>query len=334
MADEALEKLYANVQDRFSSFYGKINNEDEAKFKAEFKPAAGKLDLLVDFYGLGKFPPGAYHSEGHQDGMGICLYLALVEHILGKNFCLSVLDDVVMSVDINHRRQFCELLKQEFPDTQFIITTHDEFWAKQMQTTGLIKSKYDIRFRGWSVDGGPVYEQGKMFWDKIEEDLTKGDVPGAAHKLRRGLEAELPDIAEALGARVTYRGDAKYELGELIDAVKGRYSDLLKKANDSANSWNDKSRQAVVQGLKNAREAATLSQARENWAVNMQVHFNWGDLTADEFKPVVGAYQEFLGLFSCTNPDCESWIAVKGQPGHEEELRCRCGTYSLNLVKR
>ena len=45
--------------------------------------------------------------------------------------------DVVMSVDSDHRYQFCKLLKSQFPDTQFIITTHDRLWAEQMRSAGL-----------------------------------------------------------------------------------------------------------------------------------------------------------------------------------------------------
>ncbi|MFZ2545349.1 MAG: AAA family ATPase [Candidatus Saccharimonadales bacterium] len=335
VADKELEELYESVESRFSSFYSRINNDDEGGFKAEFKPSAGKLELLVDFYGLGKFPPGAYHSEGHQDGMGICLYLALVEKILGKGFSLSVLDDVVMSVDVNHRRQFCELLTSEFPDTQFIITTHDEIWAKQMKTTGLIKPRADIRFRGWSVDNGPIYEQGKVFWDKINEDLSNDDVTGASHKLRRGLEAELPDIAEALGAKVIYRGDAKYELGELLDAVKARHSELLKKAKESASSWNKQDELEKIGQIDKARIDAALSQAREGWAVNLQVHFNnWADMAPSDFQPVVEAWHDFLELFHCVNDECNTWIAVTDKDGKPESLRCRCGEYNLNLVKK
>lgn len=335
VADDTLETLYSDVENRFGEFYGAINKDDEGSFKAKFKPDGAKLELLVDFYGLGMFPPGAYHSEGHQDGMGICLYLALVEKIMGSNFSLSVLDDVVMSVDVNHRRQFCELLGQQFPDTQFIITTHDEIWAKQMQTTGLIKAKSDIRFRGWTVDHGPIYEQGKVFWDKINESLAVDEVHSAAHTLRRGLEAELPDIAEALGARVAYRGDAKYELGDFQHAVKGRHGDLLKIATASANSWNNKPEQEKIQKLKDARTAAALTQDKENWAVNLQVHYNdWATMTAAEFKPVVEAWHDFMNLFMCSNPDCESWIVVAGKSGQEESLRCRCGDYNLNLLKK
>jgi len=335
VADEYLDGLYKSVESRFSSFYGKLNQDDEGAFKAALKPEAGKLEMLVDFYGIGMFPPGAYHSEGHQDGMGICLYLALAEKVQGDSFHLAVLDDVVMSVDVDHRRQFCELLKEEFPHTQFIITTHDAIWAKQIQTTGLIGEKSDMRFRGWTVDNGPIYEQGQVFWGKIEDELNADEVPAAAARLRRGLEAELPEIAEAIGARVAYRGDAKYELGDFLSSIKGRHGDLLKKANVSADSWKNKDKQARIENLKKTRAAAVLTQDKEQWAVNLQVHFNdWTGMSAADFRPVVAAWRDFIRLFNCTNQDCGGWIEVKGSPGKEESLRCRCGDYNLNLIKK
>ena len=52
---------------------------------------------------------------------------------MDDRFSLILLDDVVMSVDLGHRYQFCKLLKTQFPDTQFIITTHDRLWAEQMK---------------------------------------------------------------------------------------------------------------------------------------------------------------------------------------------------------
>lgn len=334
-ADTALSDLYHDVEGRFSTFYRKINSDDESAFKAALEPGAGKLDLLVDFYGLGMFPPGAYHSEGHQDGMGVCLYLALVEKLLGSAFRFAVLDDVVMSVDSNHRRQFCELLKSEFPDVQFIITTHDEIWAKQMQSSQLISKRAQARFQGWTVDAGPAAEQGADFWDKIDEDLARDDVASAAHKLRRGLEAELPDLAEELRAKVTYRGDAKYELGELLSAIKGRHSDWLKKAANSANSWGNDEAKARVEGLKAEREKAMLAQQEENWAINALVHFNeWATMSKADFVPVVRAWREFLDLFRCPNDQCVSWIAVTGFPGSEDALRCACGNYHLNLMSK
>ncbi len=130
---KALENIYKQIETAFSGYYRKINHEDESKFTAMLMPSIGKLAFNVDFYGRGHFPPGAYHSEGHQDGMGLCLYLALMNHLLGAGFTFAVLDDVLMSVDAGHRREVCGLLKETFPNTQFIFTTHDEIWLKHMK---------------------------------------------------------------------------------------------------------------------------------------------------------------------------------------------------------
>lgn len=335
VADAALTTLYKTVETDFSSFYRQINADDESSFKAGLTPTAGKLDLEVDFYGFGMFPPMAYHSEGHQDGMGVCLYLALIGQLLKSDFRLAVLDDVVTSVDANHRRQFCKLLKDVFPDVQFIMTTHDEVWARQMQSAGLIARRSLARFQGWTVDGGPFYGQFGDFWTQIEADLASDDVPGAAHKLRRNLESSLADIAANIQGQVVFRADNNYDLSSFFSAVKGRHGDLLKKATASANSWNNDTAMQKVEGLKNERSTAILAQDGENWAINALVHNNdWATMTKADFAPVVEACKQFLDLFTCSNDACGGWIYVLGIPGKEEELRCPCGDFNLNLRKK
>ncbi|MFZ1410923.1 MAG: AAA family ATPase [Micropruina sp.] len=335
VADAALTTLYKTVEADFSDFYRRINSDDESSFKAGLSPTAGKLDLEVDFYGLGMFPPMAYHSEGHQDGMGVCLYLALIRQLLKSDFRLAVLDDVVTSVDANHRRQFCKLLKEVFPDVQFIITTHDEVWARQMQSSGLIARRSLARFHGWTVDGGPIYGQSGDFWSQIEADLASDEVPGAAHKLRRNLESSLADVAASIQGQVVFRADNNYDLSSFFSAVKGRHGDLLKKATAAANSWNSDTDRQKVEELKAERANAILSQDGENWAINALVHNNdWATMTKPDFTPVVAACKQFLELFMCSNDGCDGWIYVLGIPGQEEELRCSCGTLHLNLRRK
>ena len=335
VADAALTTLYKTVETDFSNFYRQINADDESSFKAGLSPTAGKLDLEVDFYGLGMFPPMAYHSEGHQDGMGVCLYLALIRQLLKSDFRLAVLDDVVTSVDANHRRQFCKLLKDVFPDVQFIMTTHDEVWARQMQSSGLIARRSLARFHGWTVDGGPFYGQGVDFWTQIETDLASDDVPGAAHKLRRNLESSLADVAASIQGQVVFRADNNYDLSSFFSAVKGRHGDLLKKATASANSWNNDAAKQKVEALKGERAKAILAQDGENWTINTLVHNNdWATMTKADFAPVVEACKQFLELFTCSNDACAGWIYVLGIPGKEEELRCSCGDFNLNLRKK
>lgn len=330
--DQSLQTLYDTVEGDFSAFYREINSDDESAFKAELVPSGGALDLKVDFYQLGMFPPGAYHSEGHQDGMGICLYLALIKQLFGADFQFAVLDDVVMSVDSNHRKQFCKLLTEQFPDVQFIITTHDRVWANQMVTSGLITRKRLARFYGWTVDGGPQVDEGDDYLDHIANDLANDDVPSAAGKLRRACEARLAELADLLRAPVRYRADGRYELGDLQPAVTKRHRELLERANKAANSWSNPEQVAKIADLQKARCAVVSDQQGENWVVNVAIHANdWADLSKQDFQPVVTEWSKFFGLFCCSNPECDAFIYIATSGVDEEELRCSCSAYALNL---
>lgn len=328
-ADAALTNLYKTVETDFSRYYQFVNSDDEGAFRAELLPSSGSLDLKVDFYKLGMFPPVAYHSEGHQDGMGVCLYLALVKQLLGPKFRYAVLDDVVMSVDASHRRRFAELLQGEFPEVQFIITTHDEVWARQMRTAGLVTSNAMARFYGWSVDSGPTYGVGDV-WSEIDIAIDAGDISGAAAKLRRALEANLGDIAESIRSSVTYRSDASYGLGTFLSSVNARHKELLARAGDAAETWKNQAQLQLVHGLQAQRGTVISEQNAEQWLLNKLVHNNdWANGTEGDFRPVLVAAKDFLDLFKCANATCGSWITLSG-----DALRCACQTYNLNLRKK
>ena len=235
--EDELNTLYEEVEKDFSIFYRAINEDDEAKFTAKLTPSEGSLNLDVNFYDRGLFPPAAYHSEGHQDGMGVCLYLALMKRLFGNQFTFALLDDVVMSVDSGHRYQFCKLLKTHFPDTQFIITTHDRLWAEQMKSAGLVTGKTSISFHSWTIDTGPLVESNQEIWQEIAAALGKGKVEAAAAALRHHLEYVSRHLADQLGATPQFRADGNYELGELLPSVLKRMKDLYGKAADAAQSW-------------------------------------------------------------------------------------------------
>ena len=332
VADAYLGALYEAVEDDFGAFYRKINAEDEGGFKAKLEPAEGGLDLEVAFYDKGMYPPGAYHSEGHQDGMGVCLYLALMQRLLGDRFRFAVLDDVVMSIDQGHRKEFCRLLKTRFPETQFIITTHDRVWAKQMQTEGLVEPKAGVAFHSWSLQTGPIVEQAAGIWDQIEADVAKGEVDVASGRLRRHMEYVAGDLADQLGAKPPYRGDFSYDLGDLLPAVIGRHGELLKLAAKAANSWSYEDAKAKVEALKSKRSEALANYGGEAWVVNKAVHWNeWANFTKAEFREVVEAFKGVLVQLCCSKPGCESWLYVSPRKGNPETLRCRCASVNVNL---
>jgi hypothetical protein len=110
-----------------------------------------------------------------------------------------------MSVDSGHRYQFCKLLKTHFPQTQFIITTHDRLWAEQLKSAGLVSAKTSLAFHSWTIDTGPLVESNQEIWDEIASALGKGKVEVAAAALRHHLDtsacwrtrsAQLPNSAQ------------------------------------------------------------------------------------------------------------------------------------------
>lgn len=330
-SDIVLTGIYDSVEQEFENFYRYINRDDEDEFKAKLIPSIGKLGFDVDFYGRGFFPPGAYHSEGHQDAMGLCLYLALMRGLQGDSFTFAVLDDVLMSIDAVHRREVCVLLKREFPNTQFILTTHDPIWLRHMKTEGLIQGRSAVQFRNWTVDYGPTQWDDRDVWTEIADHLHENDVRAAAGLLRHFLEYTSAELCHRLRAPVEYRGDAQYQLGELLPPAIVKMRHYFKKAKVAANSWNQNDKMEVISSLESQFSALADATNAEAWQLNVAVHYNsWENLGKDDFEPVAKAFQSLLKGFSCS--ECGNYLRVIPDRKTVEAVRCNCGHTELNLL--
>jgi hypothetical protein len=328
--DKALEAIYKEVEAEFRSYYRDINGDDESKFEAQLTPSLGKLGFEVDFYGKGFFPPGAYHSEGHQDGMGLCLYLALMKHLLGDQFTFAVLDDVLMSVDAGHRREVCTLLRTKFPKTQFVLTTHDPVWLNHMKSSKLVAGKSAITFRKWHVDHGPQEWKQTDVWAEVDQFVATNEIRAAAGQLRHYLEYAAAEWCARLGGRVEYRSDGKYELGDLLPAAIGAMNELYKKAKVTAQSWGDNARFDEIDACQSTFAAAVIQSQSEQWEINTAVHYNeWANLQHQDFEPVVEAFKQLEREFECAA--CGDLIYVVQTGKMKEAARCGCAKVNLNL---
>ncbi|MBA7577689.1 DNA replication and repair protein RecF [subsurface metagenome] len=334
--DEVLESLYNKIKDRFVGLYKEMHGADEEEFSASFTPQDSGLKLKVDFYGRGLHPPNAMHSEGHQDSMGVCLFLALSEHLNTGLIDLVILDDVVMSVDVGHRRAFCSVLAKNFPDKQFIMTTHDTTWANQIRSEGLVNSKQMLKFYDWSVDDGRRIHYEADVWNRIEEDLKKNDISAASAKLRNGLEEFTRFVCHNLRAKVPYTLDDVGSMGDFLQAAIGTYNDLLSKAKVAANSWNRKDEVERLKQIDDKAKAIIKRALGEQWTINTTVHYNaWANLGKVDFTPVVYAFKELCdSVFSCDNEGCESVLKVTLDGATISGVRCKCGNVNWNLIKK
>lgn len=332
--DEVLKSLYDKIKDRFVTLYKEMHGDDEKYFDASFTPHDAALNFEVDFYGRGLHPPHAMHSEGHQDSMGVCLFLALSEHLNTSLIDLVILDDVVMSVDSSHRRAFCNMLVKNFSDKQFVITTHDTTWANQLKTVGLIPGKQMLKFSNWDVTSGPVIHYEADMWGRIQTDLDNDDIPAASAKLRRGMEEFTRYVCHNLRASVPYTIDDAGTLGDFLPAAIGKYKKLMSEAKDAANSWNQT---RVIEELKQIDETSKEIINRtmaEQWNINSTVHYNeWAKFSKEDFLPVVRAFKElYEHVFACGN--CQAVVEVTFQGAGVNGVRCKCGKVNWNLNKK
>lgn len=332
--DKILGKLYDSVKSRFVELYQQLHEHDgEGSFLAKIEPKGAGVNFEVDFYGRGTHPPHALHSEGHQDSMGICLYLALVERLTEGIIDLVILDDVVMSVDADHRREFCHLIANSFPERQFLIATHDKTWANQLKTEGVVDSKGTIEFYNWRVETGPQVSDEVDLWHRIEEDLVKNDVPSAATKLRRGSEEFFAIVCDLFRARVPFKLSGRWDLGDFLYPAMGQYSELLKKAKIAADSWSNEEDVERLKELESIKKSIYSRLHAEQWAVNANVHYNnWANFSINDFKPVVEAFQDLHSLFKCNK--CDGLLRPISIGMEEVSVRCNCGVVNWNLTKR
>ena len=328
-----LNDMYTAIQDRFSSLYKIIHESDENEFISVFSRKASSLELQVKFKDGEMYPPNAVHSEGHQDSMGICLFFALSEKISNNKLNLVLLDDVVMSIDIDHRKNFCKLLKDEFPHKQFIITTHDYIWRKELENQGVVRKNNIIHFKSWDINHGPYVEIGSNIWDSINNFLAMGEKHEAIGLMRYYMEEFFSDMCEKYKLKVPYSTTRKWCLEEVLIPVCFHYRNAIRKAKESAISF--KKSTEKIEAFERQYNNSFNNLQIERWTINPSTHFvSWAqNLSIEELKSTCLAVKEFCNLFEC--PNCKSLIKINSDINLvPQNIYCDCGDYSFSCIKK
>lgn len=329
---EVLNEMYDSIQERFSQLYKIIHESDESAFSSAFNRKASSLELQVKFKDGNMYPPNAVHSEGHQDSMGICLFFALSEKILNCQLNIILLDDVVMSIDIDHRKNFCKLLKEQFPEKQFIITTHDYIWRKELETQGVVKKSNVIHFKFWDIEHGPYVETGSNIWDTINNYLLKGEKNEAIGLMRYHMEEFFSDLCAQYRLKVPYSVAGRWSLEDVLSPVLQYYRKAIKSAKESAEFFN-KPIDKIVAYEKKFNDATNRLQT-DRWTINPSTHFTvWAQsLSVSELKSTCLAVKELCDIFEC--PNCKSLIKVEsGENLSPLFISCNCGDFNYSCKK-
>ena len=188
--------------------------------------ANASLELKSDFYGRSGDPRGHY-SEGHLDSLGLCIFLAIrrfqFQHF--PDIALLVLDDVLHSVDGNHRRATAEMIFEKFSDHQIFITTHDPIWFEYLKSAAkkhMNGKEFEYyKISQWTLEDGPIFGDHLNDYEWLVSDHCRtASPPDRTIKAGRLLEAMLQDLCHNLMISVPYNKNGNYTLDPLWSAFR------------------------------------------------------------------------------------------------------------------
>lgn len=218
---KAVQKLLDNVVRIADDYFQRIHPGESIGNPTLVIPkrGGGSIELLSKFHTETGDPRGHY-SEGHVDSLGLCLFLAIrrIHHTQRSELSLLILDDVMQSVDANHRRNTANLIFDEFSDHQIIITTHDPIWFEYLKIASQ-KSRLKFvqrRIATWSLKTGPVWGDHLSNYEWLTSE--KGKIAKPADKIIKVsllLEEMLQNLCNNLGVSVPLRIRGDYTIGTL-----------------------------------------------------------------------------------------------------------------------
>ena len=240
--ESAIQKVFEAIAETVLDYYRRLHDFDDDSERSECtalelrptsRAAAGGLRLAIQFLGLADSKdPRAFLSEGHLDSLGLCLFLATVR-IFNPPGSLLVLDDVLTSIDREHRRRVGELIFQEFADYQIVLTTHDEHWHDLLKSSAefCAPGKWTfVRIQSWSVESGPALSEVDSSWEFVKAHLNEAEYRELGGPFRLILEDFIKRTAAKLEVRVRYKIDGKYTTGDFITAgIQNTIRDALMK---------------------------------------------------------------------------------------------------------
>ena len=168
-------------------------------------PSADKaIDVVLNFHGLEQDSPRLTLSEGYRNSLGLCIFLAMAKQVVDMERPLF-LDDVVVSLDRNHRGMIQELLEKEFSDRQVIILTHDREWYTELrhQLGGNNRWTFKTLLPYETPDIGIRWSHKSTTFDDARA-MIAARPDAAGNDARKIMDVELPLIAERLRIRLPY----------------------------------------------------------------------------------------------------------------------------------
>lgn len=273
------------------------------------------IEFKLKRHGVEITPPTKILSEAHLNSLGICLFLASAKYFNKVNGFI-ILDDVITSFDIGHRRLLSRLFIAKFPDTQFFLLTHDGLWFEMLKT--------DLSGNNWifkelvkwnKEDGIDTKDSPKDLRARINENLKENDEKGAATKCRTLIEEVLKEKCEDLGVK-----GLEFRMGEYND--RRDPSELIGALTTYINDNRALSEKESKEIFKHLRASQLITNIGAHHRDLESTKLHRGDV-----ELALKDIDEFESLFIC--PKCNTEPKKKYSPPFSKLKNCKCGEFKI-----
>jgi hypothetical protein len=269
------------------------------------------IDIALKFYGKDQDSPRLTLSEGYRNSLGLCIFLALAKNEANDDRPLF-LDDVVVSLDRNHRGMIVQLLEDEFANRQVIILTHDRDWYADL------RQQFDEK--RWRFGTLLPYESPELGIRWSHKTSTFADAraslkdrpDSAGNDARKIMDVELANAAERLQIRLPYlRGD--------MNDKRTAHNFLERILADGRKCFQKKAGEEFVCN----NDALDVFEAADRLLVS------WGnrashtfDLVRPEAVKLIDICERVVEAFRCVGCRKSVWFA---ESANSESIQCQCG---------
>ncbi|MCL5958811.1 MAG: AAA family ATPase [Chloroflexi bacterium] len=302
-----IDEISADVQAMWSILHPGERITDVRLYLPEEADKA--IDISLKFHGAEQNSPRLTLSEGNRNSLGLCIFLAMAKRQAYTDRPL-ILDDVIVSLDRNHRGMIVELLEKIFKGRQVVILTHDREWYTELRhllgddNNWVFKTllPYDTPEIGirWS-------HKTTTFGDARAHLSARPD--SAGNDARKIMDIELALIAERLQVRLQYfRGEKNDQrlAHEFLERLVADGSKCFQKRVDKI--YTDH-----ADAIAALREADRLLLA---WGNRASHTFN---LKRSEAIKLIDVCERALEYFKCSTCGKAVWFV-----GNSKTTQCEC----------
>lgn len=301
------------ISETMQAMWKILHPADEIKDVHLYIPneAEKAIDIGLTFFGIKQESPRLTLSESYRNSLGLCIFLAMAKREETSDKPLF-LDDVVISLDRNHRGMIAELLEKEFSKRQVIIFTHDREWYAELRQQ---LDKKDWMFKTLlpyeTPNIGIRWSQKMTTFDDARAHL-KERPDSAGNDARKIMDVELALFAERLQIRLPYLRSDKNDRRTSHDFLERFIAD----GNKCFQKRIDGDYQTYTDAIEAFKDADRLLIS---WANRASHTF---DIVGPEASKLINACEKALAFFKCSDCGKDVWFAdAQGS----ELTQCQCG---------